>query len=141
MLLRRIFGASSFAPARIFVGARFTSAAALFTLAFATKLTTVFGVAAVFVAWLLAKRTKEAIELAIATGVGYAIVLAAMYAGSGGRVFAIFKACAGGGGSLSYTVQAPIHLLSKALDVDPTFLFFLIPAFAFGLLLLLPEQD
>ena len=52
---------------------------------------------------------------------------------SGGRVFAIFRACAGGGGSLSYTVQAPIHLLSKALDVDPVFLFFLIPAFAFGL--------
>ena len=108
-------------------------AAGLFTLAFATKLTTVFGVAAVFIAWLLAKRTKEAFELAIATGVGYVVVLGAMYAGSGGRVFAIFRACAGGGGSLSYTVQAPIHLLSKALEVDPVFLFFLIPAFAFGL--------
>lgn len=108
-------------------------AAGLFTLAFATKLTTVFGVAAVFVAWLLAKRTKEAFELAIATGIGYAAVLGAMYAGSGGRVFAIFRACAGGGGSLSYTLQAPIHLLSKALDVDPACLFFLIPAFAFGL--------
>jgi hypothetical protein len=108
-------------------------AAGLFTLAFAAKLTTVFGVAAVFVAWLLAKRTKEALELAIATGVGYAAVLGIMYAESGGRVFAIFKACAGGGGSLSYTIQAPIHLLSKALDVDPGFLFFLIPAFVFGL--------
>lgn len=108
-------------------------AAALFTLAFATKLTTVFGVAAVFVAWLLARRTKEAIELAIATGIGYAAVLGTMYVASGGRVFAIFKACAGGGGSLSYTVQAPIHLISKALDVDPAFLFFLIPAFVFGL--------
>jgi hypothetical protein len=108
-------------------------AAALFTLAFATKLTTVFGVAAVFVAWLLAKRTKEALELAIATGIGYAAVLGTMYVASGGRVFAIFRACAGGGGSLSYTIQAPIHLLSKALDVDPVFLFFLIPAFAFGL--------
>ena len=101
-------------------------AAGLFTLAFATKLTTVFGVAAVFVAWLLAKRTKEALELAIATGVGYAAVLGVMYVGSGERVFAIFRACAGGGGSLSYTMQAPIHLLSKALDVDPVFLFFFI---------------
>jgi hypothetical protein len=108
-------------------------AAALFTLAFATKLTTVFGVAAVFVAWLLAKRAKEAGELAIATGVGNAVVLGTMYVASGGRVFAIFKACAGGGGSLSYTIQAPIHLISKALDVDPAFLFFLIPAFIFGL--------
>ena len=96
-------------------------------------MTTVFGVAAVFVAWLLAKRAKEAGELAIATGVGYAVVLGTMYVASGGRVFAIFKACAGGGGSLSYTIQAPIHLISKALDVDPAFLFFLIPAFIFGL--------
>jgi hypothetical protein len=108
-------------------------AAGLFTFAFATKLTTVFGVAAVFVAWILAKRTRAAFELAIATGIGYAAVLGGMHVASGGRVFAIFRACAGGGGSLSYSVQAPIHLLSKALDVDPVFLFFLIPAIAFGL--------
>jgi hypothetical protein len=125
---------SNFRRRAIYLGA------ALFTLAFATKLTTVFGVAAVFVAWFLAKRAKEAIELAVATGIGYAIVLGAMYVGSGGRVFAIFKACAGGGGSLSYTIQAPIHLLSKALDVDPTFLFFLIPAFAFGLYYFLQDK-
>src|ERR1700733_6188760 len=86
---------SNFRRRAIYVGA------ALFTLAFATKLTTVFGVAAVFVAWLLAKRTKEAIELAIATSLGYAVVLGAMYVGSGGGGFAIFKACAGGGGSPS----------------------------------------
>ena len=108
-------------------------AAGLFTLAFATKLTTVFGVAAIFIAWMLAHRRREALELAVATAVGYAAVLGAMYAASGGRVFAIFRACAGGGGSLSYTVQAPIHLLSKALDVDPAFLFFLMPAAVFGL--------
>ena len=108
-------------------------AAALFTLAFAAKLTTVFGVAAIFLAWMFARRMREALELAVATAVGYAAVLGAMYAGSGGRVFAIFRACAGGGGSLSYTVQAPIHLLSKALEVDPAFLFFLMPAVVFGL--------
>ena len=45
---------SNFRRRAIYIGA------ALFTLAFATKLTTVFGVAAVFVAWLLAKRVKEA---------------------------------------------------------------------------------
>src|ERR1700760_3648530 len=126
--------ASNFRRRTIYLGA------ALFTLAFATKLTTVFGVAAVLVAWLLAKRTKEAIGLAIATGAGYAVVLGAMYVGSGGRGFAIFKACAGGGGSLSYTIQAPIHLLAKAFDVDPTFLFFLIPAFAFGLYYFLQDK-
>ncbi len=108
-------------------------AAVLFTLAFATKLTSVFGVAAVFLAWILARRYKEAVQLAIATAFGYILVLASMHVASGGRVFAIFRACAGGGGSLSYTLQAPLHLLSKALDVDPVFLLFLVPAAVFGL--------
>jgi hypothetical protein len=108
-------------------------AALLFTLAFATKVTTVFGVGAVLVAWILARRYKEAIQLAVATTCGYILVLASMYVASGSRVFAIFRACAGGGGSLSYTLQAPLHLLSKALDVDPVFLLFLVPAVVFGL--------
>jgi hypothetical protein len=107
-------------------------AAFLFTLAFATKLTTVFGVVAVVLSWVLARRYKEAFQLAAATVFGCILVLAAMYAGSGGRVFEIFRACAGGGGSLGYTLQAPVHLLSKALEVDPAFLLFLIPAAAFG---------
>jgi hypothetical protein len=107
-------------------------AALLFTLAFATKLTTVFGVSAIASAWLLARRYKEALQLAAATAAGYVLVLASMYFASGGRVFAIFRACAGGGGSLSYTLQAPLHLLSKALDVDPVFLLFLAPAAVFG---------
>jgi hypothetical protein len=108
-------------------------AALLFSLAFATKLTTVFGVAAVVLAWTFARRYKEALQLAAATVVGCFLVLASMYFASGGRVFAIFRACAGGGGSLSYTLQAPLHLLSKALDVDPAFLLFLVPAVVFGL--------
>ena len=108
-------------------------AALLFTLAFATKLTTVFGVAAVFLAWIFARRYKEAAQLAVATACGWILVLAAMHVASGGRVFAIFRACAGGGGSLSYTLQAPLHLLSKALDVDPVFLLFLVLAAVFGL--------
>jgi hypothetical protein len=108
-------------------------AALLFTLAFAAKLTTVFGVATVVLAWIFARRYKEALQLAAATAAGGILVLASMYFASGGRVFAIFRACAGGGGSFSYTLQAPLHLLSKALDVDPAFLLFLIPAAVFGL--------
>jgi hypothetical protein len=106
--------------------------ALLFALAFATKLTTVFGVAAVVLSWVFARRYKEAVQLAVATAVGYAAVLVTMYVASGGRVFSIFRACASGGGSLSYTLQAPLHLLSKAIDVDPIFLLLLIPAAAFG---------
>jgi hypothetical protein len=109
-------------------------AALLFTLAFATKLTTVFGVAAVIFGWAYARRHKEAAQLAVATGCGYILVLAAMYFGSDGRVFAIFRACASGGGSIFFTLQAPVHLISKAMDVDPLFLLFLVPAAAFGLI-------
>jgi hypothetical protein len=108
-------------------------AAVLFTLAFAAKLTTVFGVSAVVLAWIFARRYKEALQLAAATVTGCILVLASMYFASGGRVFAIFRACAGGGGTLSYTLQAPLHLLSKAMDVDPAFLLFLVPAVVFGL--------
>lgn len=107
-------------------------AALLFTLAFATKLTTVFGVAAVVLSWAFARRYRDAVQLAIATGIGYVAVLITMYVASGGRVFGIFRACASGGGSLAYTLQAPLHLLSKAMEVDPIFLLFLIPAAAFG---------
>jgi hypothetical protein len=107
-------------------------AAGLFTLAFATKLTTVFGVAAVVLSWAFARRYKDAMQLAIATAAGYVAVLITMYVASGGRVFGIFRACASGGGSLAYTLQAPLHLLSKAMEVDPIFLLFLIPAAAFG---------
>ncbi len=107
-------------------------AALLFTLAFATKLTTVFGVAAVSLVWILTRRYKEAAQLAAATACGYILVLVSMYIASDGRVFGIFRACAGGGGSLSYMLQAPWLLLSKALDVDPVFLLFLVPAAIFG---------
>ena len=109
-------------------------AALLFTLAFATKLTTVFGVAAIVISWVFVHRYKEAAQLAAATGCGYALVLVAMYWGSDGRVFGIFRSCAAGGGSMFYTLQAPTHLLSKVMEVDPLFLLFLIPAATFGLI-------
>jgi hypothetical protein len=108
-------------------------AALLFTLAIATKLTTVFGIAAVVLGWVLARRFKEAAQLALATACGYVLVLSAMYFGSDGRVFSIFRACASGGASIFYTLQAPLHLLSKVLDVDPVFLLFLVPAAALAL--------
>ena len=108
-------------------------AALSFALAFAAKLTTVFGVAAVVLSWAFARRYKEAAQLAVATACGYALVLSVMYFGSDGRVFTIFRACASGGGSIFYRLQAPLHLFSKGLDVDPVFLLFLVPAAALGL--------
>src|SRR6202043_2618090 len=58
-------------------------AALLFTLAFATKLTTLFGVAALFLAWFCARRYQQAAQLAAATASGCILVLASMHVASG----------------------------------------------------------
>jgi len=116
-------------------------AALLFTLAFATKLTTVFGVAAVVLGWAFARRYKEASQLALATACGYILALGAMYLASDGRVFDIFRACASAGGSIFYTLQAPLHLLFKALEADPVFLLFLVSAAALGLTSYKDKED
>lgn len=108
-------------------------AAILFSLAFAAKLTTVFGFASVILGWAACHRYKEAWRLGLATGFGYVLVLSAMYFGSGGRAFAIFRVCAGGGGSLTYALEAPLQMIGAALQYDPVMLIFLVPATAFAL--------
>jgi len=108
-------------------------AAVLFSLAFAAKMTTVFGVAAVVLAWAFSQRTKDALQLSMATAVGFAAILTAMYFGSGGRALEIFRVCAGGGGSLIYALEAPYRIIGSALESDPVMVIFVIPAVAFGL--------
>jgi hypothetical protein len=108
-------------------------AAVLFSLAFAAKLTTIFGVTSVVLAWAIGRRYKEASQLAVATGVGGVLVIGAIYFGSGGRAFEIFRVCAGGGGSLTYALEAPLQLIGAALQYDPIMLIFLVPATAFAL--------
>jgi hypothetical protein len=108
-------------------------AALLFSLAFAAKMTMVFGAAAVICAWAFDHRTKDALRLGVAAAVGYVVVVSAMYFGSGGRVLEIFRVCAGGGGSLTYALGAPYRIVGSILDSDPTMLVFLVPAAAFGL--------
>jgi hypothetical protein len=105
----------------------------LFVLAFAAKLTTVFGFVAVILGWLLSRRYKEAWQLGLATFLGYFLVLFAIYFGSHGRALEIFRACAGGGGSLLFALQAPYQMLVKALQGDPVMLLFLVPAIALAL--------
>jgi hypothetical protein len=108
-------------------------AAVLFSLAFAAKLTTIFGVTSVVLAWVVGGRYKAALRLAVATGVGGVLVIGAIYFGSGGRAFEIFRVCAGGGGSLTYALEAPLQLIGAALQYDPVMLIFLVPATAFAL--------
>lgn len=66
-------------------------AAALFTLAFAAKETTLFGFAAAFFALSLNGRTRSALHLLMFTSIGYAVVLTAIYFGSGGRAWEVFR--------------------------------------------------
>jgi hypothetical protein len=108
----------------------FFASAALFTLAFAAKLTTVFGLLAVIVYWLSTRRHKEAWQLGLFTGFGYALVLSAIFWGSGGRAFDIFRACAASGARFSSVLYGPFKLAGVAFEGDPVMLLFLIPCAA-----------
>jgi hypothetical protein len=76
-------------------------AAALFTLAFAVKETTVFGLAAACLALLLSSRARSAVRLLTLTCIGYAFVLAGTFLGSGGRALEVFR--------LTATVGVGLH--------------------------------
>jgi hypothetical protein len=89
------------------------AAAALFTSAFAAKETTVFGVAAAVLAFLLCCRFRDAVELAILTGAGYLLVLAAILLASHGRAYEVFRASAGAGVSLHNLIVAPYRLIQN----------------------------
>lgn len=99
-------------------------AAILFTLAWSTKLTTVFGFAAAF-AWLLGSGLpRMAWTLAAETICGYLAVAAALFAGTGGRLWTIFKACASGGTDLRGALAGPLNMATTAARLDPVVLWF-----------------
>jgi hypothetical protein len=105
--------------------------AALFALAWSAKLTTVFGFAAAFV-WLLGTgMPRMAWLLAGETCGGYLAVAAAMFFGSQGRFWEIFKACASGGTSLMEAAAGPFNMVMVAARLDPVVL-------SFGCLALVP---
>jgi hypothetical protein len=111
-------------------------AAVLFTLAWSTKVTTVFGFAAAFLWLIFAGLSRVAWELAAETACGCLLVAGAMVLGSHGRVVEIFKACASGGTTLTRTALGPFHMLSIAVRDDPGLLLFLFLA-----LLVLPAKS
>lgn len=93
-------------------------AAILFSLAFAAKVTTVFGMAAVCV-WLFFRSDgdrKTALWLASATGIGYAIVLWLTNHFSNGRFLQILRATAAGGGSGSSAFVGPYRFLYEVTN-------------------------
>ena len=90
---------------------RLCAAASLFTLAFATKETTVFGVAAVIL-WLLASRnSRAACRLLALTATGFVLVLGIMYLASEGRAFAVLRLTAATGLSFRNVLYSPVTLV------------------------------
>jgi hypothetical protein len=98
-------------------------AAALFALAFATKVTTVSGLGAAVLWLFVTGRRSAAVTLACATAIGMAIVLGLMYVGSHGVVFAVMRASASGGASIRDILSAPLTLAKQARRVPETLVF------------------
>jgi hypothetical protein len=93
------------------------AAAVLFTLAFAAKVTSLYGAAAAILAFYLAGRRRAALGLFAFTSLGVALVLACTYVASGGRFLEIMAACASGGTTLHYGIRGPVRLL-HTMDKD-----------------------
>src|SRR5581483_11699603 len=90
---------------------RLVLAALLFTLAFATKESSVFGLMAV-VLWLaLNGRKTTALHLLLASAVGFSLVLIGIQLGSGGRALQMFRATMTAGTDLRGLLLSPGTLL------------------------------
>lgn len=86
-------------------------ASTLFVLAFATKVTMLFGAAAVFLVLLRQRRWREANVFGAATVIGCVLVVALTNALSGGRFIESFRATSLAGGGLKEVLGAPMMLL------------------------------
>jgi hypothetical protein len=98
---------------------RLVASSILFTLAFAAKPTTVFGLITLVVVFLLGRRFKIAWRLVAMTLAGYILVLAAIYFGSQGRAFEVFRACALGGGTWRSMLKGPLRIAILAAGTRP----------------------
>jgi hypothetical protein len=104
-------------------------AAVFFVLAWAAKITTVFGFAAGVVALLACGDKRAAWRLAIFTALGYAIVFLAIQLASGGRAIEIFRVCASGDGDINHFVHGPIRLAAHYVRRDPVAMVLAVGAF------------
>ena len=102
------------------------AAAILFTLAFAAKVTTVFGFVAAVGAFCLAKDWRAARRLTLYTLAGMIVVLAATQLASRGSFWDTMAACSSGGTNWHYLATAPRRFLVTALNFDPQSLVLLV---------------
>jgi hypothetical protein len=97
--------AAVFRPHRERVTAWLAVAALFFTLALATKVTSVYGVATALITLALARRWRQAAWLLLLTGTGFAVCLVSVDWLSSGRAFESFRVCALAGSTLAGTVR------------------------------------
>jgi hypothetical protein len=93
-------------------------AALCFSLAIATKETSVFGIGAGVVFLLWKGNRKESLFLASITGLLVLSGVAAMQWASGGRMVGVFRICATAGGNLSRIIAGPFALGHMLLRLD-----------------------
>ncbi len=124
-----IFGLAVLAP----IGERPDSvkrellAALLFICAFITKMTCVYGPAAVTLALLFAGRQRSAVRVAAMTAIGAVLLVTLINVASGGRALESFRACALAGSALSslvspVTVLRPLQLIATSHLLTVVFL-------------------
>jgi len=102
-----------------------------FILAFATKVTCVFGIVT-SVAWLCCTgQRRRAFQLAAIWTIGVAAGVLMTQWASQGRAVGIFIACADGGGQLMTLLLAPLAMLNNAIHYDPIALAFWLTALLF----------
>lgn len=94
------------------------AAAACFVLAFAAKVTTVFGCAAAIVALLSTGRSKQARLLAGLSISSFIGVLLLLHFASAGRATESLIVCASGGATLADVLEGPVSMLANAASRD-----------------------
>ena len=106
------------------------AAAALFTLAFASKATAVSGLMAAVLGFAVARRWRAAFRLSVATAAGFGLVLVSMYLLSDGHAFEALRA-GGGQTTLRDILQSPLTLARLARQEPETLVFMVIGFAAF----------
>jgi hypothetical protein len=90
---------------------RLYGAGLLFSLAFATKETSIFGAAAVLLSLLLSKKFKEFVQLGVALAAGYIAVILGMYTASAGRAFEGLRLTLATGSGFKPLLNSPFTMI------------------------------
>lgn len=98
---------------------RLLGAAVFFLLAFAAKVTTVFGFAAAVAALLLAGRRGEALRLCLYMAFGVVLFFIAAQWASHGRFLQSLRACASSGADADTLSTSPVAMLVMTMKADP----------------------